>query len=251
MFGDHFYHKVISKSVAIFGTLFNNIKVCRQDSAGNITATTKVALSYGPTEKFLARLKQSEKGDDDKLVSLRMPRMGFQIESLQYDSASKLNRLNKRIVGIESQSSRNVVYQSVPYNITFSLSIMTRNQDDALQVIEQIIPYFTPEYTVTASGLEGPDTKTDIPITLQDISIPIEYEGDFVNSDRVIIYTMTFGMKIRFIGPISTQGIILHTDIDFLDKDDHDIFYEEVLVDAEDSEGGVITTEISKIDNAP
>lgn len=251
MFGDHFYHKVISKSVAVFGTLFNNLSVRRQDNTGNILSMTKVPLSYGPIEKFLVRLAQLEKDQDDKLVGLRLPRMSFQVESISYDSTAKLNRLNKRIVGIESATTRDIIYQSVPYNMTISLSIMARNQDDALQIIEQIIPYFTPEYTVTVKDFEGPDTKTDVPIVLTDISIPIEYEGDFATSSRVIIYTLNFSMKVRFIGPLHQQGIILHTDIDFFDTRDHDIFYEEITVDADSENDSDIVTSFNDSDNYP
>lgn len=193
MFGGHFYHASIRRLVSVFGTMFNDINIVRKDQAGNVKSMVRVPLAYGPKEKFLARIDE-EPVLNQNSVAIKLPRMSFEIVSINYDTQSKLNR-NNRVTG-ENGS----FYMFAPYIISINLSIMTKNQDDALQVLEQILPYFQPEYTVTIK--EGADNslKTDVPITISSIDMAEDYEGDFMTR-RAIIYTISFDAKVRFYGP--------------------------------------------------
>jgi len=192
MFGDHFYHATVRRFVAVFGTLFNDISIIRKDSTGAVKSIIRVPLAYGPKEKFLARM--DEEPDLSIRSAIKLPRMSFEILNISYDTQSKLNRNNKIQIGDK------LYYTFAPYNISINLSIIAKNQDDALQIIEQIIPYFQPEYTVTIKEGVSDTLKTDIPITLSTIDMQEDYEGDFM-SRRAIIYTLSFDAKVRFYGP--------------------------------------------------
>jgi hypothetical protein len=206
MFGDHFYNATIRRFVSVFGTLFNDIKIVR--STGT---SMRVPLAYGPKEKFLARLDQQPNLEVPK-VAIKLPRMSFEILNIAYDTQSKLNRNNKIQVG------ERLVYTYAPYNISLNLSIMAKNQDDALQILEQIVPYFQPEYTVTIKEGTTDLIKSDVPITLSSIDMTEDYEGDFM-SRRAIIYTLSFDAKVRFYGPRHLGGVIKKTIINTLDID--------------------------------
>lgn len=193
MFGNHFYHATVRRFVSVFGTLFNNISVVRKDSAGNVMSIVKVPLAYGPKEKFLVRIDE-EKDLTVPAVAIKLPRMSFEILNITYDTQSKLNKNNK--IRVDDK----LYYTFSPYNISLNLSIIAKNQDDALQIIEQIIPYFQPDYTVTIKEGISASVKTDIPITLSSIDMQEDYEGDFMNR-RAIVYTLAFDAKLRFYGP--------------------------------------------------
>lgn len=208
--GTHFYNQTMKKAVAVFGTIFNNIRIVRQG-----TAETRVPIAYGPRKKFLARIQADTAAATDKSIAIKLPRMSFEITSIDFDSGSKLNRLNKRVLSITGESTKsNVVYQSVPYNVSMQLSIYAKNQDDALQIFEQILPTFTPEYTVTIKDMEGPGTLTDVPIVLTGTSIQDDYEGDF-QTRRTLIYSLDFTMKVKFTGGVSEGKIIRQIDTHF------------------------------------
>tara|TARA_R110002050_G_scaffold298899_1_gene463068 strand:- start:2072 stop:2842 length:771 start_codon:yes stop_codon:yes gene_type:complete len=208
--GTHFYNQTMKKAVAVFGTIFNNIRIVRQG-----TTETRVPIAYGPRKKFLARIQADTAAATDKSIAIKLPRMSFEITSIDFDSGSKLNRLNKRVLSITGESTKsNVVYQSVPYNVSMQLSIYAKNQDDALQIFEQILPTFTPEYTVTIKDMEGPGTLTDVPIVLTGTSIQDDYEGDF-QTRRTLIYSLDFTMKVKFTGGVSEGKIIRQIDTHF------------------------------------
>jgi hypothetical protein len=205
LFDTHFYNETIKKSVAVFGTVFNNIKIRKYNSAEE-----RVPIAYGPKQKFLAR---AEENANDAKVAIKLPRMSFQISDISYDISTKLNRNNKSTI-----NGVGILYQSVPYNLTMELSILSKTQDDALQIVEQILPIFAPEYTVTIKELEGPDTTTDVPIILNSFSMQDDYEGNF-ETKRTIIYTLSFTMKIKFVGAIdSTPVPILSAQGSFYDN---------------------------------
>lgn len=252
MLGDYFYNKTIRKTVAVFGSLFNDIVVRRQ-SGDRILNTIKVPLAYGPIEKFLARIDELDKLEE-QAVAIKLPRMSFEIDDISYDSTQKLNRMNDRVFEATDAQRKNVVKQSVPYIITMSLNVMSRTQDDALQVIEQILPTFAPEYTVTVKDFEGPGSKTDVPIVLTGTSFSNEYEGDFANSRQLIVYTMSFSVKIKFSGRVEEKKVISDVDIDLfnysgsLTDSDSDGFLEELSITA-DSDSGPITTLILDSDD--
>ena len=214
MFGDHFYHATMRKSVAVFGTLFNNLKVVRKASDGSILNSQRVPLAYGPKQKFLSRIDQ-EVGFDAPLA-IKLPRMGFEITSLTLDPTQKLQKRNPiEEVDSSSVSQKKVIKHFTSYDIGMSLYIMAKNQDDGLQIMEQILPYFQPDYTVTIRPIDGWTTyKQDVPVILQGVSIDDQYEGDFTER-RVLIYQLDFIMKMKFYGPAGDQGIIREINIDF------------------------------------
>jgi len=210
MFGEHFYHKKIRNTVIAFGTIFNNVNIKRLDSSGNPLQNIKVPLSYSPKEKFLARLdaQQDLTGDDSK-VAITLPRMSFEVNGYSYDGSRKLNK-NQKITKVTTNADTtkmNSQYTPVPYNVNFTLSVYVANSDDGLQIIEQILPYFQPDYTVTMIEDRTMDTKRDIPFVLNGVDYEDSYTGTLTTSRR-IIYTLSFTAKIYLFGPISTSSII-------------------------------------------
>ena len=210
MFGDHFYHKQIRNTVIAFGTIFNNVNIKRLDSSGNPVQNIKVPLSYSPKEKFLARLDaQQDLTGDDSSVAITLPRMSFEVTGYSYDGSRKLNK-NQKITKVTTNADTtkmNSQYTPVPYNVNFSLSVYVANSDDGLQIIEQILPYFQPDYTVTMIEDRTMDTKRDIPFILNNVDYEDSYTGTLTSSRR-IIYTLSFTAKIYLFGPISTTAII-------------------------------------------
>ena len=210
MFGEHFYHKKIRNTVIAFGTIFNNVNIKRLDSSGNPLQNIKVPLSYSPKEKFLARLdaQQDLTGDDSK-VAITLPRMSFEITGYSYDATRKLNK-NQKITKVTTNADTtklNNQYMPVPYNVNFSLNVYTANSDDGLQIIEQILPFFQPDYTVTMIEDRTMDTKRDIPFILNSVDYEDSYTGT-LTSMRRIIYTLSFTAKVYLYGPISTNAVI-------------------------------------------
>ena len=213
MFGSHFYHATTRKAVAIFGTLFNNLKVIRQDGSGNVLNQIKVPLAYGPKEKFLARLDATT--GSDASMALKLPRIAFEITSLSLDSTQKLQKRNKVIENHASDSTKKkTLNHIVAYDIGMSLYILAKNQDDGLQIMEQILPYFQPEYTISIKPVDGFTYKQDVPITLTSVAIQDDYEGDFLTR-RALVYQLDFNMKMKYFGPTIDQGVIKEINIDF------------------------------------
>ena len=227
MFGSHFYHATMRKSVAVFGTLFNNISVIRHDGSGNILNQIKVPLAYGPKQKFLARIDGATGTQGS--MAIKLPRMSFEISGVELDTASKLPKRTEITENNSSGTVKNTIKQVVAYNINMSLNIMAKNQDDGLQILEQILPYFQPEYTLTIKPVSGFDFKQDVPIVLNSTSIADDYEGDFVTR-RVLVYTLDFTMKMKFYGPTGDQKIIREIDVDLYDHANGALFYESVGV---------------------
>ena len=210
MFGSHFYHKQIRNTVIAFGTIFNNINIKRLDSSGNPLQNIRVPLSYSPKEKFIARLEQNtDLTGDDSSVAITLPRMAFDITGYSYDASRKLNK-NQR-VGVVTENADttklNTQYSPVPYNVSFELNVFTATSDDGLQIIEQILPYFQPDYTVTMIESTTMDTKRDIPFILESVNYDDSYTGA-LTSLRRITYTLSFTAKIYLYGPISTSAVI-------------------------------------------
>lgn len=201
---NHFYHETVRRCVIAFGSVFNDIQVRRKNSDGSVAQSLKIPLAYGPKQKFLARLYENPSLTNTHQITL--PRMGFEITGFNYDGQRKVNKLNvKRNLSTGNNVKRQ--YTSVPYNFSFSLFIMAKNQEDALQIVEQILPFFTPAYTLTINAVPDMNIKDDFPLILDGLTYEDDYEGDFA-SRRSIIYTMTFTAKVNFYGPISEQGVI-------------------------------------------
>jgi|TARA_R110000822_G_scaffold144880_1_gene283663 hypothetical protein len=212
MLGTQFYHETIRNIVVGFGTVFNNIQLVRKDNTGAIQQTMKVPLAYGPRQKFLVRL--NDDADLSKAASVTLPRIGFEITGLTYDPARKLNRVQKfKKVKGDKASQLDTQYMPVPYNIGFQLYILAKQSDDALQVIEQILPYFQPDYTITMNDNPNMDVKKDIPVILNSISYEDDYQGDFTTR-RAIIYTLDFTCKFYLYGPITSSKVIKTVQVD-------------------------------------
>ena len=220
MFGQHFYHKQIRNTVIAFGTIFNNINIKRLDSSGNPLQNIKVPLSYSPKEKFIARLEQqSSLTGSDSSVAITLPRMAFEITGYSYDASRKLNK-NQRVGVVTSNADTtklNAQYSPVPYDVSFELGIYTSNSDDGLQIIEQILPYFQPDYTVTMIESTTMDTKRDIPFILESVNYEDSYAGS-LDTSRRIEYTLSFTAKIYLYGKISTSAIIKKVSADLYDN---------------------------------
>ena len=202
----YYYYGTIKKIVAVFGTLFNNIHTGKLID-GKLSAVARVPLAYGPKEHWLARIRQNSVDHKETEIAVKVPRMSFEITSIAYDSASKLNRLNQEIIS-STDGNKNYYWQTVPYIIGMQLSIYARNQDDALQIFEQIIPTFCPEYSVSVRDLAVPGTTTDVPIVLTGTTISDDYEGDYQSSRRTLAYTLDFNIKAQFAGQKATSKTI-------------------------------------------
>ena len=206
MLGQQFYHETMRKVVVAFGTIFNNIHLVRKDNNGNIIQTMKVPLAYGPREKFLVRLR--EDADLTKQVAVTLPRIGFEIQGLSYDPTRKLNRVQRfKKVKTGNTKQLDTQYMPVPYNVDFQLYVMAKQSDDALQIVEQILPYFQPDYTVTINDNTDMGIKRDVPLILNSVGYEDNYEGEF-QARRAIIYTMQFTAKFFLYGPVSSTKVI-------------------------------------------
>jgi len=246
MLNNYFYHAIIRKTVAAFGSLFNDIKVIRKDAAGEVKQINRVPLAYGPSQKFLSRI-EGEPNFTDPAVAIKLPRLAFEITSLTYDAESKINKMNQFKSGTISDGSIQSVYAYSPYKIGLSLSVITKNQDDALQVLEQIVPYFQPEYTITINDLPDLGLKHDLPIVLNSITMTEDYEGDFVTR-RAIIYSMEFETRVRFYGPIEDKNVILTSSVDLNDFDTYG-FLEEITAEAVSQSEKTSVTGIDETDD--
>jgi hypothetical protein len=212
MLGQQFYHETIRKIVIAFGTMFNSIDLVRKDNSGAVTQIMKVPLAYGPREKFLVRLR--EDADLTKQVAITLPRIGFEIKDLSYDPARKLSRVQKfkKVKGANTKQL-DTQYMPVPYNLDFELYIMAKQSDDALQIVEQILPYFQPDYTLTINDMSDMGIKKDVPIILNSISYEDSYDGDFT-SRRALIYTLSFTTKFYLYGPVTSSKVIKTVQVD-------------------------------------
>ena len=201
---EYFYNEILRRTIISFGTLFNNVSIKKTDSSDSVVSVVKVPLAYGPTEKFLARINQSP--DLNKPTQITLPRMSFEFTGLTYDPTRKVTTTQQFIVkdpddGTETKKS----YMPVPYNMQFELSIMTKLNDDALQIVEQILPYFQPAYNLSIELVESIKEKRDVPIVLENITMQDDYEGDFT-SRRVLLYTLRFTAKTYLFGPASSAS---------------------------------------------
>ena len=212
MLGTYYYHEIIRKTIVSFGTLFNAISIRHDDKAGNTYSELKVPLAYGPSQKFLARLEQQ--ADLNKPVGITLPRMSFEMNNVNYDSSRKTGVTQT----FKASDGNNIkkVFMPVPYNIGFELNILAKLNDDALQIIEQILPYFQPSFNLTVDLVKSIGEKRDIPIVLDSINFQDDYEGDF-STRRALIYTLGFTAKTYLFGPVaeSSSGLIKKVQIDY------------------------------------
>ena len=212
MLGTYFYHEIIRKTVIAFGTLFNDVYIRHQDSAGKDIGELKVPISYGPRQKFLARIQQQP--ELNKATQITLPRMSFEMNSITYDPSRK-SGITQTFKAKDGEKIKKV-FMPVPYNLGFELNILTKLQDDSLQIVEQILPFFQPGFTLTIDLAEQIGEKRDVPMVLEDISFTDDYEGNF-ETRRALIYTLRFTAKTYMFGPIadSTDGLIRKVQLDY------------------------------------
>ena len=201
---EYFYNEILRRTIISFGSLFNGISIEHTDSSDNTVSSIRVPLAYGPTQKFLARLEQSP--DLNKSTAITLPRMSFEFTGLTYDPTRKVTTTSNFIVkdpdtGSETKKS----YMPVPYNMQFELAIMCKLNDDALQLVEQILPFFQPQYNLTINLVSLINEKKDVPVVLENITMDDQYEGDFT-SRRVLLYTLRFTAKTYLFGPVTSAS---------------------------------------------
>ena len=214
MLGQQFYHETMRNVIVAFGTLFNNIHLVRKNNSGVVTQTMKVPLAYGPRQKWITRLDAD--ANLDTKVAITLPRLGFEIQNLSYDPSRKLNRVQKfkKVKSSSSDSNKlDTQYMPVPYNLDIELYAMAKNSDDALQIVEQILPYFQPDYTLTIKDMTDMGIKRDIPIILNSVNYEDNYRGDF-GERRAIIYTLGFTSKFYLYGPVTSAKVIKTVQVD-------------------------------------
>ncbi len=210
--GQTFYHGVIRKTIVAFGSLFSNIKIERKlkqntpeyGNTGDTIQTVDVPIAYAPKEKWIVRVDSDPTLENQVYTTL--PRLSFEVTNIAYDATRKVNRMNK-LVCVKDNGGRDQMFSPVPYNIDISLYAIAKTQEDCLQIVEQILPYFTPEFTLSLNVVPEMNVVQDIPIILNSVSIQDDYDGDF-QTRRFVTYTMTFTLKLNLFGPVSKNGII-------------------------------------------
>lgn len=217
--GDVYYHGSIRKAIIAFGRLFSDVYVERKQG-DSVTGTTiqrlQVPISYAPKEKWIVRLDQ-QPDIENNVTAITLPRMSFEINGYAYDSSRKLNRM-QQIKAPTSTVTQSVVYTPVPYNIDISLYILTKTQEDGMQIIEQILPTFTPEYTLQINMIPTMGITMDVPVILNSVTAVDDYDGSFTDR-RFVTHTLNFGMKLNLYGPISNQGVISQAHINIGQKE--------------------------------
>ena len=212
MLGQYYYHEILRKTIIAFGTVFNDIHIRHRDGAGKENSDIRVPLAYGPMQKFLARLEQQP--DLNRAVQITLPRMSFETTNIAYDATRK-GGITQTFKASDGSKLRKV-FMPVPYNIGFELNILVKLNDDALQIVEQILPYFQPSFNVTIDLVDVIGEKRDVPIVLDNISFQDDYEGDFATR-RALIYTLNFTAKTYLFGPVSdsSEGLIKKVQVDY------------------------------------
>ena len=208
MFGKYFYNEGLRKVTVAFGAIFNKIQIQRKDSSGNVVQSLMVPLAYSPKEKFLARLNQ-QADLEEREFAITLPRMSFEIKTLSYDADRKLTRMNK-FKSVKSSIEGKVMdfnYTPVPYTIGFDLNVFTATAEGGLQIVEQILPFFQPDYTVTINVVPELNLKRDVPIILSQVDYQDTYDGSFTDR-RAVVYTLSFDAKTYLYGPAQTQKVI-------------------------------------------
>jgi len=230
MFGNYFYNESLRRMTIAFGQIFNNIQIKRKDSSNNVVQSIRVPLAYGPKEKFLVRLDQ-QPSLNNREFAITLPRLGFEISGINYDASRKLTRVQKfkRVKTSAEGKIMDYNYMPVPYNISFNLYSFTATAEGGLQIIEQILPFFQPDYTVTINAIPSLNIKRDVPIVLNQIQYEDSYTSDFTRR-RAVIYTMGFTAKTYLFGPASTQKVIKEVQSDIYTGTDGDETREERII---------------------
>ena len=212
MQGSTFYFSSIRKYVTLFGSLFNDINIVRTNADGNTTQIIKVPITYGPKDKMVARV--AEDPNIDRPAAIQLPVMSFEMTTIVYDGSRKLNAIGRVASGSSASGSLKYQYNPVAYNIGFVIHIYVKNAEDGTKIVEQILPYFTPDWTVTANLIPEMNVKMDIPVVLNDVSLEDSYDGDF-KERRALIWTLNFTLKGYIYGPVKSAKIIKFANTEF------------------------------------
>ena len=214
MLSNYFYHEILRKTIISFGTLFNNIQIKHKDKSGGDFSIITVPIAYGPIQKFLARIEQSP--NVRKEIAITLPRMSFEMTGISYDPSRKSSTMQTFKSFDKDSNEVSQVYMPVPYNVNFKLSIMAKLNEDALQVVEQILPYFQPHFNLTVDLVSSIGEKRDLPMTLNSIQMDDQYEGDFTTR-RVLVYTLDFTAKTYLFGPVGSpnEALIKQVQVDY------------------------------------
>lgn len=213
-----FYFSLIRKYIIAFGTLFNNIYITRTDKNGNVTLIERVPITYGPKEKMLTRVAQDPNIDRPTAV-YPLPMMSFEMTRFDYDGNRKLQTINRNAYNNpDDKSKRRYQYNPVPYNIGFQLNILVKNAEDGTKIVEQILPYFTPDWTVTANLIPEMGIKQDIPIILNRVNLDDVYDGNF-DQRRSMVWTLDFTLKGYLYGPVKKTKVIKYANTQFFVPD--------------------------------
>ena len=252
---EYFYNEIFRSVIIGFGSMFNGIEIQHKNESDNQISTLKVPLAYGPTQKFLARIEQQ--ANLNKSTQMSLPRMSFEFTDLQYDPTRKSTQTQQFVVKNTSGSEVKKGYVPVPYNMTIQLSIMTKLNDDMLQIVEQILPYFQPSYNLPINFLGDFKEKRDIPIQLEGISMEDDYEGNF-ETRRALVYTLTFTAKTFLFGPLSdvssdiirkvTVGYVAGSSGPGLRNPERDLTYRVVPRAVQDYDDSYVTTITENVD---
>ena len=203
-----FYNQHTRKAIIAFGTIFNSIQIKRVNASNVTEQVIRVPLSYSTKQKFLTRIEAIPTTESRGEVAISLPRRGFEIVGFQYDPSRKVSPVQKNITttGAETNSYR-TSFVSTPYDMNMSLYVFAKNQEDALQIVEQIFPYFNPDFNVTINDLPELGIKRDIKITLDSVSYEDTFEGAFADRQS-INWTLNFTMKLNYYGFVSNQSFI-------------------------------------------
>ena len=215
MFQVPFKHGIIKNAIIAFGTLFGSVKVLRHDQSGILKQTISVPITYGPKEKVLVRTRQDPELDNQIMVQL--PRMAFEISNISYDPTRTGNKFQK-IACHKPDGTTLGAFMPVPYNLNISLYVLTKGTEDGLDIIEQILPTFMPDYVLRLSAVPGLNMKLDVPVVLNGVSVQDDYEGDF-NQTRLVTHTLDFTMKVSLFGGLGNANLITRTDTAVNDLD--------------------------------
>lgn len=256
MFGDFFYHGTTKKMINVFGSLFNSIYIVRRGPSAPSTSTVRVPIAFGPQRKYMARIEETLKTEgpiDKRSIAITLPRMSYEIVGMNYSPERQLPKTTYVNLGGAEPGSRTKLYTKTPYEIQFQLSIYGKTHEDCLQVVEQVLPYFSPTYTLSVRLLDDyPLVVDDVPLTLQAVAFSDDYEGDMGES-RTIIYTLDFEMKVAMYGPARQAKIIEKADIDVFIGDDSDVpewtRYERISVSTDPSPVSPDSAYVFTVDN--
>lgn len=244
---EHFYNRTIRKIVVAFGTMFNDIYLVRYTKDG-LTAKEKfkVPLNYGAKEKFITRLTTDP--TLTKSIATTVPRMSFEMTSMSYDSTRKQVSTLQNFAA-NQDGTLNKQYAPIPYNYDFTLSIYVRNTEDGTQILEQILPFFTPDFTVTVNFIREMGKPYDLPIILNDVANETSYEGDLM-STRLIIWTLTFTAKSFIFPPVKQihSGLIEQTETNIYEESSSTSL-QKVGLDTANGSGNFITGEVLRVVN--